>query len=113
MPWASASSSAAARQRTRCRRRFIERRHDVAPTIPYQEPAALLASTQQELDSTPFVKLFNDPSYQKLMERWCAAKFGLGYSKFIAPCKVAVNEGRYRVDVCNEGHTRTPGKARV
>ena len=69
------------------------------PTIAYQEPVVLLASTEQELESTPFVKLFNDSNYQKLTERWCAAMFGLGYSKFVAPCKVAVNESRYREDV--------------
>lgn len=71
----------------------------MALTIPYQEPVALLASTEQELESTAFVKLFNDSHYQKLTERWCAALFGLGYSQFVAPCKVAVNEGRYREDV--------------
>ena len=68
-------------------------------TIPFQEPVALLASTEQELALIPSVDLFNDPTYQKLKERWCAAMFGLGYSKVIAPCQVAVNEGRYRADV--------------
>jgi hypothetical protein len=63
------------------------------------EPRALLDRTEQALDRVPNADLFNNPKYQKLREAWCAAMFGLGYSKYVAPCKVAVNDGPTRQDV--------------
>jgi hypothetical protein len=68
--------------------------------IAYDDPAAVLAAAETEIESTPSEKLFNASKYQKLLERWCAGMFGVGYSKFVAPCQVAVNEDRrYRQDV--------------
>jgi hypothetical protein len=64
----------------------------------FREPEELLACTEQAMDQIGSVNLFNDPAHQKLREQWCAAMFGMGYSKHVAPCKVAVNGSRYRVD---------------
>jgi hypothetical protein len=74
-------------------------------TITYHEPAALVRSAESEMEAIPFVELFNDSKYQKLRERWCAALFGVGYSKFIRPCQVAVNDGPTRLDVDFSLHT--------
>jgi hypothetical protein len=65
----------------------------------FHDPAKLLASTERSMDRISPVKLFNDPTLQKLTERWCAAMFGIGYSQHVTPCKVAVNESRHRIDV--------------
>lgn len=46
----------------------------------------------------PSVELFNNSTHQKLRESWCAGMFGIGYSRFIAPCAVAVNESDVRLD---------------
>lgn len=51
------------------------------------------------MEGIPSVELFNDPKHQKLKERWCTGMFGVGYSKLVRPCAVAVNESRYREDV--------------
>lgn len=59
----------------------------------------MLSSAEKEMEPIPQDELFNNPKYQKLTERWCAGTFGVGYSKYVAPCMVAVNEDRYREDV--------------
>jgi hypothetical protein len=65
----------------------------------FHKPASLLVSTEREMEGIPSVELFNDSRHKMLRERWCAAMFGVGYSKHVAPCTVAVNESRYRADV--------------
>jgi len=44
-------------------------------------------------------ELFNDPAHKPLLESWCAAIFGLGYSQAVAPCKVALNTSGTRADI--------------
>jgi hypothetical protein len=67
--------------------------------IAYSDPAALLASAEREMEPIPHEALFNDSQYQKLTERWCAGMLGIGYSKFVAPCEVSVNESAHRLDI--------------
>ena len=69
------------------------------PSLTYYDPVDMLRQAEQEMDRIPSADLFNDPSYQKLTERWCAGMFGAGYAKLITPCEVAVNQSRYREDV--------------
>ena len=68
------------------------------PKPPYLSPAALLDEANREMALVSAVSLFNDSQYQKLREKWCAAKFGLGYSQFIAPCEVAISNSQQRID---------------
>lgn len=68
----------------------------------FHDPADLLASTEESMDQIPAARLFNDPAFQKVRERWCAAMFGIGYSQHVTPCKIAVNErcnNRLDVDI--------------
>jgi hypothetical protein len=67
--------------------------------LNFCEPRTLLDRTKEALSQVPHAELFNDPKYQKLREAWCAAMFGLGYSKHVACCEVAVNDGPIRQDV--------------
>ena len=69
------------------------------PMISYLDPAVMLDLAEKEMEPIPRERLFNKPQYQKLTERWCAGMFALGYSKFVSPCEVAVNEVSYREDV--------------
>ena len=78
------------------------------PKLRYSLPAALLDEADRELDVIEQVKLFNDSQYQKLREKWCAAKFGVGYEKFLRPCLVAVNDTTERLDA--DFFVRTDGK---
>jgi hypothetical protein len=71
----------------------------VRNNIAYRDPHNLLVETELAMRGIPSEKLFNDPMYKKLRERWCAAMFGIGYSKHVRSCEVAVNESRYREDV--------------
>jgi hypothetical protein len=59
----------------------------------------MLEAAERDMDSLSNIELFNNPTHQKLRERWCAGLFGLGYTKRVAACEVAVNEGRYRGDI--------------
>jgi hypothetical protein len=67
--------------------------------LNFCEPRTLLDRTEDALSEVPHAELFNNPKYQKLREAWCAAMFGLGYSKHVAQCKVAVNDQPIRQDV--------------
>lgn len=65
----------------------------------FHDPAALLASTEESMDGIPSAALFNDSTFQRMRERWCAAMFGIGYSQHVAPCNVVVNDSNNQVDV--------------
>jgi hypothetical protein len=67
--------------------------------MQFHGPRALLESTEAAFDGLPPAQLFNNPKYQKLRETWCAAMFGLGYSKNVVLCEVAVNDSRERQDI--------------
>lgn len=68
------------------------------PKLEYFDPAKLLRKTELELDSIPNSDLFNQSKYQELTEAWCAAMFGIGYSRFVSSCKVAINESDSNLD---------------
>ena len=68
------------------------------PKLEYFDPAELLKKTEKELDSIPNSDLFNKSKYQKLTEAWYASMFGIGYSRYVSPCRVAVNESDINLD---------------
>jgi hypothetical protein len=68
-------------------------------TVSYFDPAVMLDLAENEMELIPHEQLFNRPQYQKLTERWCAGMFGVGYSRYVSPCEVAVNETSFREDV--------------
>lgn len=68
-------------------------------SVKYVDPAVMRDEAEKEMQAVPGERLFNDPQYQKLKERWCAGMFGVGYSKYVQPCEVAINDGAYRADV--------------
>ena len=68
------------------------------PPLQYSDPQVLFDQASGLMEAIDQVTLFNDPTHQKLREMWCAAAFGRGFSKFIGPCQVAVNNTRYRMD---------------
>jgi hypothetical protein len=79
-------------------------KHDIV----YSAPADLLGAAEKQMESIPQERLFNDSQYQKLRERWCTGMFGVGYTRYVDPCEVAVNEGAYRADV--DMFLRTTGR---
>jgi hypothetical protein len=66
--------------------------------LEYFDPTMLLVKTEQELDSISNSEIFNKPKYQKLTEAWCAAMFGIGFSRYVSSCEVAVNESETNLD---------------
>lgn len=61
-------------------------------------PARLLEIYEAEVSTIPNEVLFNDPQYQKLIEKWVTAGFGIAYEKFVRSCEVGLNESAERVD---------------
>ena len=66
--------------------------------LSYLAPSALLAEARRELAAVTNEKLFNSSNYEKSRENWCAGMLGLGYEKFVAPCRVAVNDSREQIE---------------
>jgi len=68
--------------------------------LEFLNPCLVLEEADAQMAQVPNERLFVDanPNYRKLFERWCAGSFGVGYGRFIAPCEVAVNDERTRVD---------------
>lgn len=62
--------------------------------LAFQDPGVMLRQALAEMKSVGSVDLFNssDQRMQKIQERWCTAKFGLGYKTHIQQCEVAVND---------------------
>lgn len=58
----------------------------------FHDPWSLYKKVEDEMDGISRSKLFNEDTYRILRERWCAAVFGIGYEKYIQPCRVAVDE---------------------
>src|SRR5688572_4326017 len=67
--------------------------------LRYQKPLSLLEEAEEDMAAVPQDRLFNDAKYRKLTEKWCAGMLGLGYEKYVSPCRVAVNETKERMDV--------------
>ena len=59
--------------------------------LNWNTPGALLREVDTEMFPIDAERLFNDPKYKILGEKWCAAKFGVGYSEFFSPCEIAIN----------------------
>lgn len=66
--------------------------------LHYISPAALHEQANEEMALIPLDRLFNDPRYQKVGEKWCAALFARGYEKLVRPALVAINETSQRAD---------------
>jgi hypothetical protein len=66
--------------------------------LSYLAPSALLAEARRELAAVTNEKIFNSSNYEKSREKWCAGMLGLGYEKFVAPCRVAVNDSREQIE---------------
>ncbi|MCU7796548.1 MAG: hypothetical protein KZQ75_05410 [Candidatus Thiodiazotropha sp. (ex Myrtea spinifera)] len=67
-------------------------------SIEFYEPNTLLQKSEKDMEAIPRVELFNNPKHQKLTESWCAAMFGIGYTKLLNECSVGVNETNDRGD---------------
>jgi hypothetical protein len=67
-------------------------------TTIFSRPYDLKSLAEEEMGSISSRDLFNKPRYQKLLEKWCAAVFGLGYERLIGTCKIGVNETSRNVD---------------
>jgi hypothetical protein len=57
-----------------------------------------MRATIAEMDGIESVRLFNDPRYKLIREKWCAAQFGLGYAYWVRPCSVLVNDTNKSID---------------
>ena len=64
----------------------------------FRDPIDLLMECREELASIPRTSFITDPEHRIRREKWCATVFGTGYAKYVAPCRVAVNESRNRED---------------
>jgi hypothetical protein len=65
----------------------------------FRDPVDLLMECREEQASIPTTSFITDPEHRPRQEKWCAAMFGAGYSKYVDPCRVAVNESRNQMDV--------------
>src|SRR5579872_3473965 len=59
--------------------------------MKYLHPEILLNEANQEMCQIPLGEFFNDPKYHLTMEKWSAAKFGMGFARLVAPCLISVN----------------------
>jgi hypothetical protein len=66
--------------------------------LNFHDPGDLLEQTIQDIYAIPIDRFFNDEAYKGLREQWVAAFFGVGYGKYVRPCRVAMNESWYRKD---------------
>ena len=66
--------------------------------LKFHDPQNLLDQTKIEIFGIPEEKFFNEGVHQGLQDKWGAAMFGVGFWKYVRPCKVAMNESRERMD---------------
>ena len=57
----------------------------------FLEPTRLKAQLEEVAAALPIGAFIRDPKYQHLKDIWCAAHFGRGYERNVAPCSVWVN----------------------
>jgi hypothetical protein len=57
-------------------------------------PRELKAQLEDAAEGLPPGHFIRKPQYQQLKESWCAAHFGLGYQRHVAPCAVWVNSAQ-------------------
>ncbi len=72
--------------------------NEMRKEIRYEKPVALLQQAKEEMAAVANHELFNSSTHEKSREKWCAGMLGLGYEKCVAPCRVAVNNSRERLD---------------
>lgn len=58
----------------------------------YYDPLVLLEIAERENKKIPNDRFFNDPKYQKSMEMWCAAVFGVGFNQFRGECEIKLHK---------------------
>ena len=58
----------------------------------FKLPLVLLRESENEMKEIPNSRLFNDSQYQKTLEKWAAAIFGLGYEEYVSDCKIKIIE---------------------
>ncbi|HEV2545909.1 MAG TPA: hypothetical protein VGU20_01090 [Stellaceae bacterium] len=66
--------------------------------LAFRAPNALLLEAENEMSAVEQERLFNDARHQKSREKWCAGMFGLGYERYLHPCRVAINATKFRTD---------------
>lgn len=55
-------------------------------------PLELLEQYRQIHDKISLNDFFNKPLHTKTQEIWCAAHFGIGYTKHIGPCSILIDD---------------------
>ena len=55
-------------------------------------PFVLSYETERAIADLPNDRLFNHPGYKRLLEKWCAATFGRGFSRHVADCMIEVED---------------------
>jgi hypothetical protein len=65
--------------------------------MPTYEPQALRDKVEKEKEGVTLQDLFNNREHNRLLEMWCAAEFGVGYSSIVRPCQIQIeNEDEQR-----------------
>ena len=57
----------------------------------FHDPWNLYRDVEEMMGDLPPSRLFTD-NFRILREQWCASFFGIGYEKYLRPCKFAVDE---------------------
>ncbi|MBV9859358.1 MAG: hypothetical protein JO038_04550 [Alphaproteobacteria bacterium] len=64
----------------------------------FEKPELVLNGANRRIDELSQSELFNSPKNAKLLERWLAGLFGVGYERYIDDCEVCVNTSHIRED---------------
>jgi hypothetical protein len=68
-------------------------------SLIFRAPRDLLTEVEVKMKPISSAELFNEPSHKPLLESWCAAIFGLGYSRAVSPCTIGLNTSGSRIDI--------------
>lgn len=60
--------------------------------VSFIEPAQLMRLHDEMAEGLTPTQYIRKPEYQRLKDMWCAARFGMGYLRHVARCRVRVNE---------------------
>jgi len=66
--------------------------------LDFRDPEDVLRECDEERRTIPKGRFIRDPRYRPLQEKWCAAMFGVGYRRYVRPCRIALNESRDLMD---------------
>lgn len=61
----------------------------------FYKPKELESIFEAKAGDISLSQFIRNPKYKELKEMWCAARFGLGYEKFVSPCSVSVDLEEY------------------